>query len=138
MEPSKPGRTRTAPPQLPDQFPFAGRYRAYTLFDWTGLLYLMLGFFVLFAVWALGSGEQAWESVLARYQSKLYIGFHAIALLGVIFVGVRFFGFFPKAQPPRIGPVKPPPQVVILGMLYTAWIGVAGLMALILAGKVFG
>ena len=55
----------------------------------------------------------------------------------MVFVGVRFFSFFPKAQPPRIGPLKPPPQSVILGMLYVVWIGVTGLMSLILAGKIF-
>ncbi len=138
MAPSKPGSTRTAPPQLPDQFPLSGRYRAYTIFDWTGVLYLMLGFLVLDAVWCLGSGAQAWSDVLARYTNATYIAFHGVALLGVIFVGVRFFGFFPKAQPPRIGPLKPPPRPVILAMLYAVWIGVTGLMSLILAGEIFG
>jgi fumarate reductase subunit C len=63
--------------------------------------------------------------------------FHVIALISVIFVGVRFFGFFPKAQPPRIGPLKPPPPAVILTLLYAAWIGVAGLMVCILSGGIF-
>ena len=109
MAPSAPGRTRTAPPQLPDKFPFEGRYGIYTLFDSTGILYLVLGFLVLGSVWALGSGEAAWNQVQAIYRSGTYIIFHLIALVGVIFVGVRFFSFFPKAQPPRIGPAKPPP-----------------------------
>jgi len=138
MAPPKPGSTRTAPPRLPDQFPFSGRYRAYTIFDWTGVLYLLLGFLALDAVWSLGSGEAAWSGILAQYTNPIYIAFHGIALLSVIFVGVRFFGFFPKAQPPRIGPLKPPPQPVILAMLYAVWIGVTGLMSLILAGEIFG
>jgi len=137
MAPSKPGSTRTAPPQLPDRFPFGGRYLAYTLFDLTGIIYLLLGFVVLCAVWSLGSGEAAWNSVLERHTSVFYIGFHAIALVGVIFVGIRFFSFFPKAQPPRIGPVKPPPNSVILTMLYALWIGVTALLSIVLAGGVF-
>ena len=137
MAPSKPGSTRTAPPQLPDGFPFGGRYLAYTLFDLTGILYLLLGFLVLCAVWSLGSGETAWNDVLERYRSMLYVGFHAIALVGVIFVGIRFFGFFPKAQPPRIGPVKPPPKPVILALLYALWIGVAAFLSIVLAGGIF-
>ena len=137
MAPSKPGRTRTAPPQLPDRFPFGGRYLAYTLFDLTGVLYLLLGFMVLCAVWSLGSGEVIWNAVLDRHRSALYIGFHAIALVGVIFVGIRFFGFFPKAQPPRIGPLKPPPKPVILVALYALWIGVTVCMGIVLAGGVF-
>ena len=137
MAPSKPGRTRTAPPLLPDQFPFEGRYRAYTLFDATGILYLLLGYLALGTVWALGSGETGWNMVMATYRSGVYVVFHLIAIVGVIFVGVRFFGFFPKSQPPRIGPAKPPPQPVILAMLYAVWVGVAGLMTIILAGGIF-
>ncbi len=137
MAPSAPGRTRTAPPQLPDQFPFEGRYLAYTLFDSTGILYLVLGFLVLGSVWALGSGEAAWNHVQATYTNVTYVVFHGIALAGVIFVGVRFFSFFPKSQPPRIGPAKPPPQKVLLAMLYAAWIGVGGGLTVILAGGVF-
>ena len=137
MAPSKPGRTRTAPPQLPDHFPFSGRYLAYTLFDLTGILYLLLGFLVLCAVWSLGSGEAVWNGVLERHRSIFYLGFHAIALVGVIFVGIRFFGFFPKAQPPHVGPVKPPPKSVILAALYALWIGVTAFMTIVLAGGVF-
>ena len=33
MAPSRPGSTRTAAPRMPRQFPFSGRYAAYTLFD---------------------------------------------------------------------------------------------------------
>ncbi len=137
MAPSKPGRTRTAPPQLPDQFPFGGRDVSYTLFDLTCILYVLLCFLVLCAVWSLGSGEAAWNDVLERYRSMLYVGFHAIALIGVIFVGIRFFSFFPKAQPPRIGPVKPPPKPVILAMLYALWIGATAFLSSVLAGGVF-
>ena len=137
MAPSKPGSTRTAPPQLPDRFPFGGRYLAYTLFDLTGILYLLLGFLVLCAVWSLGSGEAVWNGMLERHRNIFYLGFHAIALVGLIFVGIRFFGFFPKAQPPRVGPVKPPPKGVILVGLYALWIGVTVCLSIVLAGGVF-
>jgi fumarate reductase subunit C len=137
MSPRKPGRTRTAPPQLPDKFPMGGRYLAYTLFDWTGCIYLLLGFLILADVWHLGSGEAAWSRSLAAYDGLISVVFHLIALVSVIFVGVRFFSFFPKAQPPRIGPLKPPPKAVILTMLYVVWFGVASLMSFILAGGIF-
>lgn len=137
MAPRKQGGTRTAPPQLPGRFPFGGRYLAYTLFDLTGVLYLLLGFGALCAVWSLGSGEAAWNGVLDRYRNILSVGFHAIALVGVIFVGVRFFGFFPKAQPPRIGPLKPPPKPAIYAALYALWIGVTVVMIMVLAGGAF-
>jgi fumarate reductase subunit C len=137
MTPHQPGRTRTGPPQLPGRFPFAGRYRSYTLFAWTGLLYLLLAFLALRVVWALGEGPEAFGAVIASFDSPLYIAFHVLALVGVCFVAVRFFGLFPKAQPPRIGPAKPPPAAVILAMLYGAWIGMTVLLAAIRAGGLF-
>ena len=137
MAPAKPGKTRTAPPQRPPQFPSQGRYRAYTLFGWTGLIYLLLGVLAIEAVWALGDGAAAWDEQLARYQHPLYIAFHVLALVSVIFVGMRFFRLFPKAQPPRIGPAKPPPAAILTAMLYSLWIGISLLMTWVLAGGVF-
>lgn len=136
MAPSRPGPTRTAPPRMPSEFPMQGRYRAYTLFDATGAIYLLLGLLALRLVWALGDGEAAWTAAMESLGNPLYLLFHALALASVVFVAVRFFRLFPKAQPPRIGPVKPPPQPVILGMLYAGWIGTSVLLALILGGAV--
>jgi fumarate reductase subunit C len=137
MQPARPGRTRTAPPQLPPQFPFAGRYRSYVLFDFTGFIYLLLGLFVLRAVWALGDSAPAWQHVLASHRSPAWLLFHAVALVAVVFVGVRFFRLFPKSQPPHIGPAKPPPRPVIHAALYVAWVAVALLFSAVLAGGIF-
>ena len=137
MKPARAGGTRTAPPQAPAQMPFAGRYLSHTLFGMTGVLYLLLGLLVLHGVWALGDGEAAWTRVLESFRHPLYLAFHALSLVSVIFVGVRFFSLFPASQPPRIGPAKPPPAPVIVAMLYGAWIAVAGSLAVILAGGIF-
>ena len=137
MKPKQPGSTRTAPPVMPDQFPMGGRYLAYVLFDATGLVYLLAGFVALRVVWALGEGPAAWEEILRQLQHPLYVAFHLVALCAVVFVGVRFFSLFPKAQPPRIGPAVPPPEPVILAALYAAWIGLGGGLAIILAGGIF-
>ena len=134
MKSSKPSPTRTAPPQMPSQFPMQGRYQAYTLFDATGVVYLLAGFVALRVVWALGEGERAWAEILQQLAHPVYVGFHLLALASVLFVGVRFFRLFPKAQPPRIGTLKPPPQPVIIGGLYTAWLGVTVLFVAILSG----
>ena len=138
MAPREPGRTRTAPPRMPAQFPFRGRFLPYVLFDASGLIYLLLGLLALRVVWALGTGPSAFEAVLASFDHPLYVLFHLLSLAAVVFVGVRFFSLFPKAQPPKIGPVKPPPGPVILGMLYTAWIGITVLFVAVLAGGIFG
>jgi len=52
-------------------------------------------------------------------------------------VAVRFFRLFPKAQPPSIGPAKPPPGNVIHAMLYVVWIGITLVMSLALSGVIF-
>ena len=137
MGAAKPGPTRTAPPCLPPEFPMQGRYRAYTLFDATGVIYLLLGLLALRLVWALGDGPAAWDAARAGLANPLTLAFHALALVCVVFVGVRFFRLFPKAQPPRIGPLRPPPQPLITAGLYAAWIGVSAVLTLILAGGIF-
>jgi fumarate reductase subunit C len=137
MAPPKKGATRTAPPQMPSTWWSAPRIRNYLLFDATGLIYLLVGSVVFRLVWALGNGPEAWESALASLSNPIYLAFHFVCLVSVVFVGVRFFSLFPKAQPPSIGPAKPPPAPVIKAMLYLVWIGVTVLFALILAGGIF-
>jgi fumarate reductase subunit C len=137
MQPHVPGRTRTAPPQLPPQFPLSGRYLAYTLFGWTGALYLLAGLVALRAIWALGDGAAAWQRMQDQLEHPLYVAFHALSLAAVLFVGVRFFRLFPKAQPAKIGPAKPPPRPILHAGLYVAWIAVSGGLALVLAGRLF-
>lgn len=137
MKPHGPERTRTAPPMMPDQFPLSGRYRAYTLFDSTGILYLLMGFVALRVVWALGDGPQAWAEIQSQLANPLYVAFHVLCLAALIFVGVRFFRLFPKAQPAKIGPAKPPPEPILHAGLYATWIAVSGGLAFILAGGIF-
>jgi fumarate reductase subunit C len=138
MAPAKPGPTRTAPPRMPPEFPWRGRYCAYTLFDATGVVYLLLGLLALRLAWALGDGEAAWNAAMASLRHPLYLIFHALAFASVVFVALRFFRLFPKSQPPTIGPLRPPPQPVILGLLHAAWIGTSLLLVAILAGGIFG
>ena len=138
MTPSRPGRTRTAPPQAPNGWYIQPRMLRYLLFDATGLVYLLCGFGALRAVWILGSHDpSAWQAFQHEYETAPLIVLHVICLAAVIFVGVRFFSLFPKAQPAKIGPAKPPPRPLLHAGLYVAWIAVSGGLALILAGGIF-
>jgi len=137
MAPPQPGRTRTAPPRKPSSWPAHPRMRVYTLFGLTGVVYFAMGFVLLYVFWQLGKGDAAWMSVMASMTSPFFIAFHVLSLISVVFVGVRFFRLFPKSQPAKIGPAKPPPQPVILAMLYAVWIGLTGLFVAILAGGLF-
>lgn len=137
MAPPVPGRTRTAPPQTPSTWWSAPRIRNYLLFDATGLVYLLIGLLVLDMVWQLGSGADAWHARLEQLGHPLYIGFHLLCLVSVVFVAVRFFSLFPKAQPRAMGPLKPPPGPVIHAALYGVWAVVTVLFSVILAGGLF-
>ncbi|MEZ4354801.1 MAG: hypothetical protein R3F16_14240 [Myxococcota bacterium] len=137
MAPPKPGRTRTAPPQMPSTWWSASRIRTYLLFDATGFVYFLVAFVAIRLIGDLGKGPAAWSAAMESLRNPLYIAFHALCLVSVIFVAVRFFRLFPKAQPPSIGPLKPPPAPVIHGMLYVVWIGITVVMSLALAGVIF-
>ncbi len=134
MAPPNPGRTRTAPPQMPTTWWGSKRIVTYLLFDATGFTYFLIGFLAIRMIRALGQGEAAWDAAMATLQNPLYIVFHLLCLASVVFVAVRFFRLFPKAQPPSIGPLRPPPGAVIHGTLYVVWIGITVGLGLILAG----
>ncbi len=137
MSPRKPGPTRTAPPMTPPGWYSTSRMRTYLLFDATGLVYLLVGFVALRVVWALGEGPERWDAVIAQMSNPLYLAFHVLALASVVFVAVRFFRLFPKAQPAFIGPLKPPPRPLLHAGLYGAWLGLTVVFAAILAGVIF-
>ena len=137
MAPPKPGRTRTAPPQTPTTWWGSKRILIYLLFDATGILYFLVGFQAIRLTNALGEGPAAWNAAMESLKNPLYIAFNLLCLISVVFVGVRFFRLFPKAQPAAIGPLKPPPGNVIQAMLYVVWIGVTIVLGAILAGVIF-
>ena len=134
MAPSKPGPTRTAPPL---RAPTNSRMRVYTLFGLTGFVYLAVSISALEIVWALGGGAESWAAMQGWLASPIAIAFHALSFASVIFVAVRFFSLFPKAQPARIGPIKPPPGPLLHAGLYAAWIGLTLVLSAILAGGLF-
>ena len=74
---------------------------------------------------------------IADQKRRAVEAFHALAFVCVVFVAVRFFRLFPKAQPAHIGPAKPPPAPLIHAGLYAAWLGVTAVVVLILAGGLF-
>jgi fumarate reductase subunit C len=111
--------------------------KQYSRFGLTGWIYLLASFAAIYIVYGLGSGPEAYAQVQALLANPLVIAFHLLCLISVGFVLVRFFGLFPKAQPARIGPAKPPPQPVLKAMLYGLWAGATLVLSVILAGGIF-
>ena len=134
MAPRKRGATRTAPPEIPETFWSQPRMRTYLLFDATGIVYLLAAGVALRVAWALGAGPTAWAELLRSLAHPLYLGLHLLALLSALFVGVRFFRLFPKAQPARLGPLAPPPRAVLHGGLYALWLAITALWVAVLGG----
>jgi fumarate reductase subunit C len=122
---------------MPSTWWSSPRIRTYLLFDATGIIYFLVGFLAIKIVGQLGAGPIAWQAQMKALENPIYILFHVVALASVIFVAVRFFRLFPKAQPPAIGPAKPPPGPVIHAGLYVLWIGLTLVVSLALAGVIF-
>jgi len=122
---------------MPSTWWSAPRIRTYLLFDATGIVYYLVAFLAIAMVQALARGPEAWDAIMQRLQNPAYILFHLISFVSVVFVAVRFFRLFPKAQPKAIGPMKPPPGNVIHATLYVVWLGITAIMTAILAGWIF-
>jgi fumarate reductase subunit C len=136
MAPPKKGLTRTAPPRMPGSWWGAPRIRTYLLFGATGVVYFLAGTVVLHLVWALGKGPDAWGTVMASLSHPLYLAFHALTLISVLFVGIRAFGtMMPKMQP-RGGPLPVLAPGLVRGLIYSAWAALTLVFSLILAGKI--
>ena len=138
MQPARPGRTRTAPPQRPTGIPFQGRYLAYLLFDATGIVYLLVGFVALRVVWALGDGPEAWQALLRQLREP---ALHRLprARARLRRASSRCASSGSSRSRSRRGSGRPSRRrrPVIHAMLYAAWIGVTLVFAAILGGGLF-
>jgi fumarate reductase subunit C len=135
MQPSRPGPTRTAAAEMPTKFPTGGRYLSYMAFGATAFFYLIVALQVLRMVQALAEGPEAWARVLASYQHPLYLGFHVITLAVLVWAGWRFLiKLSAKAQPKRIGPLRPPPEESVPALMAVLWLGASALVLLVLWG----
>ena len=135
MRPRTPGRTRTADPRPPDQFPTRGNYLGYLAFGAAAGLLLLIGLGgPLRAVWTLGEHDPAkWEAFLASYRGPGALVFHVFLLVAIVWFAIRFFRVFPKTQPPTIGPFKRPPDA-----FFAVAFGVAFALATALASMILG
>lgn len=143
MRSRRPQPTRTAPPRPPGKFPFraslgrrGGPLLAYITFGSCGVFFLLSGLILLRVVWALGDGAAAWETVQSDFRSPLYVAYHALAFVALVWFTLRFFRLFPKTQPPRIGPLPRPPLVAFTVALNGALVVVSAALVLVLWGAV--
>ncbi len=135
MKPSKPGPTRTAPPQMPSGYPMHGPYLTYILFGATSFFFLSMALLVLRVVIALGNGPEAWQAVLTDFENPLYIAFHGVAFLVFVWAGWRFLiKLSAKVNPPKMGPLRRPPLAVFPPLMGILWLGASALVLIVLWG----
>lgn len=133
----RPEPTRTARARMAPKFPGRGRYLSYMLFGATSFFYAALGLLVLRIAWALGSGPEAWAALQRDLAHPLYLAFHAVAFVVFVWAGWRFLiKLAPKANPPRIGPVRRPPLEVFPPLLGAVWAAASVLVLVVLWGIV--
>ena len=135
MQPSRPGPTRTAPPQSPDGFPFGRpRYRSYVIYAATSVPFLLEGLLLLHGVRALGAGPEAWGGFVQNLSHPVYVAWHVLMLVVTLWFGARtYFKLFVKTQPPTL-PL--PPLELIPPAIGAAWLAVTVLLAAILGGAI--
>jgi len=136
MSPRRKGATRTAPPQMPASWWSAPRIRTYLLFGATGFVYLLMGLLVLRLVWALGKGPDAWEAALASLSNPLYVLFHLLVFVSLVFVGTRAFGKMMTKMQPRGGPLPVLPANAVRAVIFGAWGAITLFLVLVLSGVI--
>ena len=84
---------------------------------------------------ALAAGPEAWNAVLVSLQHPAYLAFHVFAFLVLVWVAWRFLiKLSAKAQPVKIGPLRPPPAQAIPPLMGVLWLGASALMVVVLWG----
>ncbi len=119
---------------MPDKFPGQGNYLGYVTFGMCGFILYAVAFLMLRTVWALGSGERAWELLMEGFTNPVYILFHVFCTIALTWFALRFFRLFPKTQPPTIGPFKRPPDAFFAVALNGGFIAISALVVAVLSG----
>lgn len=135
LQPAKPGSTRTAAAEMPAKFPTGGRYLSYIAFGATAFFYLIVSLGVLRMVNSLAAGPEAWAAMQVAMQNPVYLVFHVITVLVLVWAAWRFLiKLSAKAQPKKIGPLRPPPAQAIPPLMGVLWLGASALVIVVLWG----
>lgn len=136
MKPRGRGRTPTAPPMMAGNWWTKNpRYRAYVAYAFAGVFFWAQALIFVRGLWALGSGEAAWNVFVEDLHNPAYVAFHVVSLLVLVWYGARtYFKLFVKTQPPMMGPLPRPPLAVFPPALAAVWIGVSALLIVVLGG----
>ena len=108
--------------------------RSYTGFVLRELTSVFVALFAVVTLWqvrAVAQGPEAYERFLARLRSPLFLTFHAVALLFVLFHSVTWFNLAPNAMVVRVKG-KRMPDALVAGANYAAWLALSAAVAFFL------
>jgi fumarate reductase subunit C len=136
MKPHARGRTQTAAPMMAGNWWTASpRYRAYVAYAFSGVVFWLQALIFIRGLWALGTGEPAWNDFIEDLQNPVYVAFHAFSFAVLVWYGARtYFKLFVKTQPPMIGPMPRPPLAIFPPLLAAVWIGASAVLLVVLGG----
>jgi fumarate reductase subunit C len=106
-------------------------YTGFVLRELTSVFVALFAIVLLWQIRALGQGPDAYDRVLARLRSPLFVIFDALALACVLFHSITWFNLAPKAMVVRLKG-KRVPDLVVAGANYAAWIVLSAAVAAIL------
>lgn len=110
--------------------------RPYFLFMMRELTAVFVGgycAFLLFFIYKLSQGLEAYEGIIQALESPLSIVLHIIVLLFALYHSITWFNLTPKILVLRIGEEKVPP-ILIVGANFVAWLGLSILLAWVIIG----
>jgi fumarate reductase subunit C len=93
----------------------------FILRELTSVAVALYALVLLFQIWALSRGPEAYASFSGRLKTPISIVLHAVAFLFVIFHSVTWFNLSPRALVVRIGKNRIP-DAVIAASNYVAWV----------------
>ena len=132
-----PAKTRTSAARPPDGWPLAyGHYRNYLAFAGTSLFMAVGCVVLLFGVWALGRGPEAWQAYLAALGSPLGLGLTLVVLTNAVYFALRFGWVGRKIAGARLAGIRvaPPAPLVVHGVLLPAGFVMVWVVVLLVLG----
>ncbi len=108
--------------------------RAYAGFVLRELTSVFVALFAGVSLWqlrALAEGPEAYARFLARLGTPLFVILNTVAFLFILFHSITWFNLAPTAMVVRLRGKRLPDWVVV-GMNYSAWLVLSGVVAFIL------
>jgi len=87
--------------------------------------------FLLYLMYALGQGPEAYSAAIGLISSPTSFALHVVGLLFVLYHTVTWFNLTPRVIVIHIGEEKVP-AVLVAGAHYASWLAVSGIVAWLL------